>query len=212
LVVVILLNRFYYKPKFEKEIKQMMREWSSPEKEKGMDFKYRGVIWLLSPNKDSLKIARYGIGQHKEKGKLEVCWCIYGSEYRDVEKGLVDRMGDLESELKDFFGDSIKIKRRRIPKPDAHHTFEAVNDIYQEDIKKYGLEPHEVVADITGGFASMSAGMAIACSLLKVPMEYIQVEWKKVGDDVVPSTQVGTWRHVLIDPTGSNSVTEGETS
>jgi len=209
---VLFFNRRYYERKLKKERERQIHDWLRPEKEKGMNFSYRGIIWLLSPDKNSLPIARYGIGQHKMKGKLEVCWCIYGSEDRDVKEELMERMRELKEQLEDF-GVNIPIEEYPIAKPDAQYTFDAVNDIYQNKIKNYGLAPYEVVADITGGFASMSAGMAIACRSLEIPIEYIQVPYlRDSSGNMVRSTQVGTWKHVLIDPRENISTTKGDTS
>ena len=176
-----------------------MYAMTHPKKEQRMDFKYRGIIWLLSPNKGSVPIARYGIGQHREKGQLEICWCIYGSDDEQEREALEARIQDLRKELQ-AFGYPIRIKPHEINKADAEHTFQAVMDIYQHKIQDYGLERSEVIADITGGFASMSAGMTLACSFLGADIEYIQVEFTKQGENMVPSQNEQSWHHILIEP------------
>jgi hypothetical protein len=223
-VVVILLNRYFYDPKLEKERMLQMWRWARPKSEEGLKHSYQGIIWLLSPDEKSIDIAQYAIREHKlglgdeehGKGNLKVCWCIYGTEEESVKEEFPERIKELKNKLRAKnvrIPEDVKFEEYPIAKPDAQHTFDAVNDIYQNKIKDYGLEPHQVVADITGGFASMSAGMAIACSRMKAPVEYIQVLYlKDSSGNVYRSTHEENWNHIIIDPQERVSTAAKETS
>ncbi|MBM3241147.1 hypothetical protein FJZ31_33100 [Candidatus Poribacteria bacterium] len=218
IVAAYLVNRLHYERKLAREREEQMRVLR-PRKEEGLKHSYRGIIWLLSPDKDSLPIAQYAIGKQKfglgseepGRGKLEVCWCIYGAEKDDVKEELDERMKELKAKLKEL-GINIKIEGYPIERPDAQLTFDAVKNIYHSKIQKHGLKSHEVMADITGGFASMSAGMVVACFLLGLPVEYIQVQYISSGGNMVRSSKQENWNHILIDLRESISAAKGEAS
>lgn len=42
-------------------------------------------------------------------------------------------------------------------------TYEAVNEIYENEIQNYQLQPMDVISDFTGGTRLMTAGMVLAC-------------------------------------------------
>ncbi len=168
-----------------------------------MDFRYRGIIWLLSPGRESVRFARFGIVTHAQRGPLEFCWCIYSNgkdEDELIKNELEQRFNELQKEIKDYCGKQVQVFRYYIKKSDAEHTFEAVKRIYENEIQTNGLSPHEVIADITGGFASMSAGMTLACSLVGAPVEYIQVKYLEDNGGIYPSRQEQDWHHIRIDP------------
>ena len=55
---------------------------------------------------------------------------------------------------------------------DLQETYALVRRIYTEDLPELGLHPQQVVADLSGGTAMMTAGMAVACRD-RWPMEYV---------------------------------------
>ncbi len=201
-IVAFLLILLYYQPKQEKDRRKRMEEMLRPEREERMDFRYQGIIWLLSPGRESVQFARFGIVTHAQRGPLKFCWCIYSNgedEDELIKNELEQRFNDLKEEIRNFCGERVQVFPWHIKRSDAEHTFEAIKQIYEDEIQTYGLSPHEVIADITGGFASMSAGMTLACSLVGAPVEYIQVKYLK-DSEVYPSRQEQDWHHIRIDP------------
>jgi hypothetical protein len=200
-VVAYLLLTKYYVPKLERERRKRLEEALRPDREQAMNFKYRGIIWLLSPDRKSLKFARHAIVTHAiAERPLEYCWVIYGTQKEKIKAELKQRFSDLKKEIEDFCGKKVKILNYEIERATAEHIFEAVTKIYREEIPKYGLNASQVISDITGGFASMSAGMMLACSLLKADVEYIEVEYDTDSQGVFPSQQEKDWKHILIEP------------
>ena len=55
---------------------------------------------------------------------------------------------------------------------DVQETFALVQRLYEQDVPAAGLEPQQVVADLTGATSIMTAGMALACRD-RWPMEYV---------------------------------------
>ncbi len=214
IVAAHLVNRWYYHPKLEREI-WGLRQVLRPKREEGLSHSYRGIIWLLSPAERSIQIARYALAKHRlglgndafGKGNLEVCWCIYGAlDDDEVLAELEARLKELKNEL-ETLGVRVPIESYPISVPDAQQTFDAVKDIYEHKIRDFGLSPEEVIADITGGYASMSAGMMVGCHSLGVPVEYIQVPHFSQGGRMVVNPDQETWNHLLIRPDVSDSET-----
>lgn len=57
---------------------------------------------------------------------------------------------------------------------DAKNAYLATTKAFEEALKEYGLQPSQVVADITGGTKEMTIGMALACALHRWPMSYVR--------------------------------------
>jgi hypothetical protein len=96
---------------------------------------------------------------------------------------------------------------------DLQETYALVRHIYQEEAPQAGLGPDQVVADLTGGTAMMTAGMALACRE-RWPMEYVTgkpgtvsapilVRWQPVTPQAFQGAEV------LGDPAGAGKVKEG---
>ena len=208
LLAAYLVNRRYYEPKLKRDMRQAAR-MLRPRREEALKRSYKGIIWLLGPSPDSVEIARYAIAKHKlglgdeayGRGALQVCWCIYGAEDEKVKEELEQRLRELRTELEEY-GIKSPIERYPISRPDAQQTFDAVNDIYRSKIRDYDLKPDEVVADIIGGYASMSVGMAVACHSMAhaVDIEYIEVPYLSNGGKLVRSREQESWNHLLIKP------------
>ena len=74
---------------------------------------------------------------------------------------------------------------------DLQETYAMVRRIYVEGVPAADLQPDQVVADLTGGTAMMTAGMALACRD-RWPMEY--VTGGKVG--MVPAPVMVRWQPI----------------
>lgn len=55
---------------------------------------------------------------------------------------------------------------------DIGSSYRAVNEIYMVAAPRLGLHPYQVIADITGGRATMTAGMILACAPRGYPLQY----------------------------------------
>jgi CRISPR-associated endonuclease Cas2 len=55
---------------------------------------------------------------------------------------------------------------------DIGSSYRAVNGIYTVAAPRLGLYPYQVIADITGGRATMTAGMILACAPRGYPLQY----------------------------------------
>lgn len=55
---------------------------------------------------------------------------------------------------------------------DVGPTYRALRYVYDVEVSRVGLRPYQVIADITGARATMTAGMVLACAPRGYPMEY----------------------------------------
>ena len=150
----------------------------------------RGLIWLLSPG--SVDHPAFAIGHHygrEEPHALEHCWLIMTRGDQRIEEA----RQALEERLK-ALGMEVKLHDVEVPRPDVESTYRAVDRIYQEELASKGLLPEQVIADITGGLKPMTTGMALACLLRDLDLEYVETDRDEWGQPIN-----GTQRVVTVD-------------
>jgi hypothetical protein len=149
-----------------------------------------GLIWLLSPG--SVEHPAFAILHHYGKEvphTLEHCWLILTKGDRSVQEALEA----LEDRLRET-NTVVRLHPVHIPRPDVESTYRAVDRIYQEELVDKGLVPEQVIADITGGLKPMTTGMALACLLRDLDIEYVETERDEWGRPID-----GTQRVVIVD-------------
>jgi len=115
---------------------------------------------------------------------LRVAWLITG---RGEGGGVT-----VAEKFRRRYRDRCDVRVRTIA--DAYHdlqeTCALVRRIYQEEAPEAGLQPQQVVADLTGGTRMMTAGVALACRD-RWPMEYVTGGGKA---DMVPAPILVRWQ------------------
>lgn len=150
----------------------------------------RGLIWLLSPG--SVDHPAFAIAHHygrEEPHALEHCWLIMTRGDRRIEEA----RQALEERL-EALGIQVQLHPVEVPRPDVESTYRAVDRVYQEGLAEVGLSPEQVVADITGGLKPMTTGMALACLLRDLDLEYVETDRDEWGQPID-----GTQRVVTVD-------------
>jgi len=74
-----------------------------------------------------------------------------------------------------------------------------VDEIYDEAIRRFGLRPEEIVADITGGTAAMSAGITIAVLPENRRLQYLRQDVPLVVDGRLLSAEELAKKKVLLE-------------
>lgn len=151
---------------------------------------HRGLIWILSPG--SVDHPTFAIAHHygrEAPHTLEHCWLVMTKGDRRVEEA----KQALEQGLQGL-GIAVELHSIEVPRPDVESTYRAVDDIYQAALADKGLEPKEVIADITGGLKPMTTGMALACLLRNLGLEYVETDRDELGQPIN-----GTQRVVIVD-------------
>lgn len=162
---------------------------------------HKGLIWLLGPGRfDHLMVAISHHHPAEETGsRLKHCWLIV-AEDNYTETTLETVREELIEE-----GFDIEIHPIHIRGPTLEAVYCAVESIYLSEGAKYGLRPHEIVADITGGLKTMTAGMLLACLPFERPAEYVASSRDAEGNPIAGTQQV-----VLLNPSLSAIPSERE--
>lgn len=150
-----------------------------------------GLIWLLGPGRfDHLMAAIHHHYSAGETGsRLKHCWLVV-TEDSYTETILKTVREELIEE-----GFDIEIHPIHIRESTLEAVYCAVESIYLAEGAKYGLRPREIIADITGGLKTMTAGMLLACLPFERPVEYVASSRDAEGNPIAGTQQV-----VLLNP------------
>ncbi len=120
------------------------------------------------------------VRHHYDSGALRTIWVLATDDAKN-EQGEVMRRGSrhlvpaFRRLIREGFGWNVEIIYEKnsmsIPAYNVQAVFEAVQHVY-ETAPRYGIHPRSVIADITGGTVTMSAGMTLYCALTQRPMQY----------------------------------------
>lgn len=135
---------------------------------------HAGLIWLLGPG--AIDLPRFAIQYHhvtEAAERLQHCWLLITPQSREM----FDRLAAL---LKDW-GYAVTLHPIELEAPTIEATYRAVDAIYQEAASEYGLQPDQIIADLTGGLKTMTAGMVLACLPFGRALEYVESERKPDG-------------------------------
>lgn len=121
--------------------------------------KRKGLIVLVSNEPTLLSAIRY------HEGELKCCWLIVTQQAKD--RGFLN---DVRRQVPP----EIHFEERGLQDEyDAKECYAIVRGVYQDDVARFGLEPKDVIADITGGTKPMTMGMALACIEGEYPVEHV---------------------------------------
>jgi hypothetical protein len=146
----------------------------------------KGLVWLLSdsPNVElpMLALNHHGRTADGAAGPLTHVWVIQTPEVVESE-----RLGVLTTHAHEHGLPNLAFHACDIDSGSLEHTHQKVLEIFRTKIAAHGLQPGEVVADITGGTKTMSAGMVLACLIEGYPLAYTTSQFQ--GGSPVDGTQ-----------------------
>ena len=99
----------------------------------------------------------------------------------------------------DIFPKHVKIDKERIPNPNDLESITKIIDTIYVRAETHGLEENEVTSDITGGTASMSAGIILACVRTKRKVEYLRQDNFRLQKIIVTARNIPGVIEELID-------------
>jgi CRISPR-associated protein (Cas_Cas02710) len=145
----------------------------------------KGLILLVSnPNS-----AMFAISYHYvTKGTLKKVWLLpsesgssteFGSSTMPVAEAIKTKCSENQYNIK------IEIHPNGVSPADAQDTYDAVRRIFRLS----GYEPHEIIADFTGGTKPMSVGMIMACLPVDRELEYVAYDGKHSHGPFITSYQ-----------------------
>jgi hypothetical protein len=130
------------------------------------------LIWLLSPG--SLDLPLMAIKHHcqKEAGedRLRHCWLLMTPGAQETFSRLTARVAELEAELKL----DVQLYPMALGETTIEASYRAVDAVYTVEAARVGLKPEAIIADLTGGLKTMTAGMVLTCLPHGRSLEYIE--------------------------------------
>jgi hypothetical protein len=101
-------------------------------------------------------------------GVLEFCWLLFTEQSKEAKDVVVYF-------IKEFASGTVK----QIPVPiddpfNIKSTYKVVSEIYGKGLGEVNLRETEVIADITGGTAPMSAAIILVCASSDRAIEYVE--------------------------------------
>lgn len=152
----------------------------------------------------NLQPAMAAISYHSHDQRLRHLWLL---STKDLTAGINDDGSDkvkqtgshhlaplLARTLKEGFGYDLRIyhddSQLRVSPYDISEIYKAVEAIYEVDATVVGLSPDQVIADLTGGRATLTAGMVLACAPRGWAMQYTSTDHDPatggVADTLIP--------------------------
>lgn len=131
--------------------------------------KGRGLIFMFSRE----ATLREAIAYHAPE--LTHCWLLVTPQMRDRASRAVNQFPD------------VKFTPYPLADPyDSQGCYQTVMRIYREEARERGLDPDEVIADITGGTKPMTLGMILACLDGDYAMEHVPTAFDGTGQPTGP--------------------------
>lgn len=147
---------------------------------------HAGLIWMLGPGQfDHLLFA---LQHHCKGGGGTHCWLVMQNvepvreAFGQLTQKLLDRK--IPTQLHPVYISALNVEA----------AYSAVRDIVRREATEEGLQPGDVIADITGGTKPLTAGMFLAALTSGCALEYVESERDDKGLPVPD-----TWRVVLVD-------------
>lgn len=144
---------------------------------------HQGLIWLLS--RGNLDLPMIAICHHHagegSSGHLRHCWVV-------LTPGAQDQFAQLQARIEEV-GLDVRLHPVQLDKTTIEATYRAVDGIYQ-GAGEVEMSPEQIVADLTGGLKTMTAGMVMACLPRGRALEYIESTRDPVTGEPIKDTQV----------------------
>lgn len=145
------------------------RRFSATFDESKLAAPHAGLIWLLGPG--NIDLPWLAIQYHhvtKAAEQLQHCWLLITPQSSNTFDGLAGLLKDRNY--------AVALHPIELEAPTIEATYRAVDAIYASAASKHGLQPDQIIADLTGGLKPMTAGMVLACLPFGRALEYIESE------------------------------------
>ena len=145
-----------------------------------------GLIWLLGPGRfDHLLFA---LEHHRKGGGATHCWLVM----QDTER-VQQAFSQLSPQLLER-GMATRLHPVYIQQLEVQASYRAVRAIFDREAAEEGIDPEQIIADMTGGTKPLTAGMVLAALTAGRELEYVESERDAQGNPIP-----GTLRVVLVD-------------
>lgn len=150
---------------------------------------HAGLIWLLGPG--PVEHLLFALEHHRAGGGAAHCWLVMQSNAKPVQDAFEQVSGGVLER-----GMGAQLHPVYIQALDARQAYQAVRAVFRREAAEAGLEPGQVIADITSGTKPLTAGMVLAALTAGGALEYVESERDALGQPIP-----GTLRVVQVDTT-----------
>ncbi len=152
--------------------------------------RHAGLICLLSLQFQPCFIAiKHHCSAHVSGEPLRHCWVLITPEAE--RQGI---FGQLQARVSDEAGFNLTLHPIYLANETIEVSYREVSDIYAFRSVEQHLKPHQIMADLTGGTKTMTAGMVMACQDHGYALEYVRSQYGPDGrriDDTGAVIKVG---------------------
>jgi hypothetical protein len=167
IVIAVCVGLAYLAYRYDLYAAWHTRRFSASFDESQLAAPHAGLIWLLGPGNSDLPwfaIQYHHVSEAAER--LQHCWLLITPQSRDAFDGLAGLLKDRNY--------AVTLHPIELEAPTIEATYRAVDAIYTSAADEVGLQPDQIVADLTGGLKTMTAGMVLACLPFGRALEYIE--------------------------------------
>jgi len=147
---------------------------------------HAGLIWLLGPG--PLDHLLFALEHHRRGGGAAHCWLVM----QNVEP-VREALNQLSQRLLER-GATTRLHPVYVQQLDVQAAYHAVRSIFEREAGEAGLQPDQVIADVTGATKPMTSGMVLAAITTGGALEYVESD-RDVEGQPIPDTL----RVVLVD-------------
>jgi hypothetical protein len=140
---------------------------------------HAGLIWLFGPGPFEHLLS--ALDHHRRGGGATHCWLVM----QNVDP-VRDAFNRLSQQLVEQ-GVATRLHPVYIRQLHVQAAYRAVRTVFEREAAEEGLQPGEVIADITGGTKPLTAGMVLAAITAGHALEYVESERDAQGQPI-PST------------------------
>ncbi len=141
-----------------------------------------GLIWLFGPGRfDHLLFA---LEHHHREGGATHCWLVM----QDVAS-VREAYSRLSEEILTR-GIATRLHPVYIQTLDVEGTYKAARAVFEREAIEEGLDPDQVIADVTGGTKPMTSGMVLAAITTGGALEYVESERDAEGHPIPDTLRV----------------------
>lgn len=145
---------------------------------------HKGLIWLLS--RGNLDLPLIAIRHHHAAegaaGHLGHCWVVLTPGSQELYEQLKARVEEV--------GFDVLLHPVQLEAVTIEATYRAIDGIYAKKAGEVNLTADDIIADLTGGLKTMTAGMVMACLPHGRALEYIESARDPATGEPVTGTQI----------------------
>ena len=139
---------------------------------------------ILSLSLGSSKLPLIAINHHdngRRAPSLKHCWVLVSPDAQEAYETLAKAVAERNY--------AVELHPIYLITTTIEECYNAVDEVYTSKAALVGLEPDQIIADLTGGLKTMTAGMVLAGLLHDRPLEYVESKRDPMTGQFIEGTQ-----------------------